>query len=152
MDGVRKFNNSAKNVLETRYRLAQTYLIFATLLVPSIRTMLSSNSIRIAQFRITETQSHVLLPFFVFLIMILGYFAFLSKKKNLTKIDLLLTDIIAIIASFSLSIVIALPAALVGAAYYGNANLQSLIIVLTIIMTLIISWSLIITPGELKEL
>jgi len=84
--------------------------------------------------------------------MILGYFAFLSKKKNLTKIDLLLTDIIAIIASFSLSIVIALPAALVGAAYYGNANLQSLIIVLTIIMTLIISWSLIITPGELKEL
>jgi hypothetical protein len=152
MDGVRQLKSGVKNVLETRYRLAQTYLIFATLLVPSIRTMLSSNSIKIAQFRITETQSNVLLPFFVFLIMILGYLAFISKKKDPTKIEMLVTDIIALIASFSLSVVIALPAALVGAAYYGNNKLQLLIIVLTIIITLITSWSLIITPGELKKL
>jgi hypothetical protein len=152
MDGVRQLKNGVKNVLEKRYLLAQTYLIFATLLVPSIRTMLSSNSIKIAQFRITETQSNVLLPFFVFLIMILGYLAFISKKKDLTKIEMLVTDIIALIASFSLSVVIALPAALVGAAYYGNNKLQLLIIVLTIIITLITSWSLIITPGELKKL
>jgi uncharacterized membrane protein len=84
--------------------------------------------------------------------MILGYLAFIPKKKDLTKIELLVIDIIALIASFSLSVVIALPAALVGAAFYGNAQLKLFSIILTIIITLIISWSLIIIPGELKEL
>jgi hypothetical protein len=149
---ITKFENGTKNVLEKRYRLAQTYLIFITLLVPSIHPILSYNlSIKIPQYKITETQTSILLPFFVFLIIMLGYYAFLSKKTDLTMIDLWLVDIIAIIASFLLSIIIALPTSLVGAAYYGSSNQQSLFIILIIVITSIISWSLIIIPKELQK-
>lgn len=152
MVSVTKFENSTKNVLEKRYRLAQTYLIFITLLVPSIHPILSYNlSIKIPQYKITETQTSILLPFFVFLIIMLGYYAFLSKKTDLTMIDLWLVDIIAIIASFLLSIIIALPTSLVGAAYYGSSNQQSLFIILIIVITSIISWSLVIIPKELQK-
>ena len=152
MVNVTNFKNGAKNVLEKRYRLAQTYIIFTTLLVPSIHPILSSNlSIKIYQYKITETQTSILLPFFIFLIMILGYNSFLSKKTDLTVRDLWFIDIIAIIASFFLSIIIALPTALVGAAYYGNAHQQSLLILLIIILTFIIGWSLIVIPEELEK-
>jgi hypothetical protein len=152
MASVTGFKIGAKNVLEKRYQLAQTYLIFATFLVPSIHPMLSYNlSINISKFKVTETQTTILLPFFIFLITILGYYAFLSKKTDLTMRDLWFVNIIAIIASFLLSIIIALPTSLVGAAYYESVNQQLLFILLIIIITSIIGWSLIITPKELEK-
>lgn len=147
-----EFKVGANNVLEKRYRIAQIYLLFATLFVPSIHPILSYNlSIKIPQYKVTEIQSTILLPYFMFLIFILGYYAFLSKKTNLTVRDLWIVDSIAIIDSILLSIIIALPTSLVVDAYLGSAIQQPLYIILIIIIASIIGWSLIITPGELEN-
>lgn len=147
-----EFIASTKSLIERQYRIAQIYLLFTTLLVPSIHPILSSNlSIKIPQYKITEMQTSILLPFFIFIIVILGYHAILSKKTDLTMRDLWIADIIALIASFLLSVIIALPTSLVGAASFGISIQQPLFIALIIVITAIIGWSLIIIPGELKE-
>ena len=143
--------NGIKDVLEKRSRLAQIYLVFTTLLVPSLHPILSySLSIRIPTYKITEMQTSILLPFFIFIIFILWYSAILSKKTDLLMRDLWIVDIIALLASFSLSLIIALPASLVGAAYYDFSYQLPLSIILIILLTAIIGWSLIIIPRELN--
>lgn len=152
MASVKEFKIGAQNALEKRYRIAQIYLLFATLLVPSIHPILSYNlSIKIPQYKVTEIQSNILLPYFIFLILILGYYAFLSKKVDLSMRDLWFVDIIAIIASILLGIIIAFPTSVVGAAYCGSSNQQPLFILLIIVITAIIGWSLIIFPRELEK-